>query len=78
MPMRDYVCSNCGHTHEELFRTTEFQPEAIQCPGCGGRASMAMSKTSFILKGSGWYAKDYSPRPVNQCGGSCGHHGDEK
>ncbi len=30
------------------------------CPSCGGTMSKMISSTSFVLKGSGWYATDYA------------------
>ncbi len=30
------------------------------CPACGGRLKKMISNTSFILKGTGWYATDYA------------------
>jgi predicted nucleic acid-binding Zn ribbon protein len=29
------------------------------CPSCGGALNKLISHTSFILKGTGWYATDY-------------------
>ena len=30
------------------------------CPSCGGKMKKMISNTSFVLKGSGWYATDYA------------------
>jgi predicted nucleic acid-binding Zn ribbon protein len=30
------------------------------CPSCGGAMKKMISSTSFVLKGSGWYATDYA------------------
>lgn len=30
------------------------------CPGCGGKLRKMISNTSFVLKGTGWYATDYA------------------
>jgi len=35
------------------------KPLAI-CPSCGGTMTKLISNTSFVLKGSGWYATDYA------------------
>jgi len=34
-------------------------PVLDKCPTCGGPISKLVSRTSFQLKGSGWYATDY-------------------
>ena len=31
-----------------------------KCPDCGGSVRKLMSNTSFVLKGTGWYATDYA------------------
>jgi predicted nucleic acid-binding Zn ribbon protein len=30
------------------------------CPDCGGEVKKLISNTSFVLKGTGWYATDYA------------------
>lgn len=30
------------------------------CPDCGGKMKKMISNTSFVLKGTGWYATDYA------------------
>ncbi len=29
------------------------------CPDCGGKMKKIISNTTFVLKGTGWYATDY-------------------
>ena len=61
MPLYEYRCPNCGHAFEKLQKVTAPHPE---CPSCGTQAERRMSRTSFRLKGAGWYATDYaSARP---------------
>jgi putative FmdB family regulatory protein len=60
MPIREYMCRECGEVYEWFYRTTEKQKKVSRCRKCGGKADMVLSKTSFILKGSGWYATDYA------------------
>ena len=31
-----------------------------KCPDCGGKLKKMISNTSFVLKGTGWYATDYA------------------
>ncbi len=30
------------------------------CPDCGGKMKKIISNTTFVLKGTGWYATDYA------------------
>jgi len=57
MPVYEYRCGKCGHEFEELQRITAAPIR--KCPQCGKHAvERLISKTSFILKGSGWYKTD--------------------
>lgn len=60
MPIYEYACSKCGKHHEIMQRITEA-PLTI-CPKCGGQMKKLISSTSFVLKGTGWYATDYGSR----------------
>ncbi len=31
-----------------------------KCPDCAGKLKKMISNTSFVLKGTGWYATDYA------------------
>jgi putative FmdB family regulatory protein len=57
MPIYEYNCKQCG-VFEVTRRITE-SPLTI-CPTCGGDIHRLISVTSFVLKGSGWYATDYA------------------
>ncbi len=57
MPIYEYHCSHCG-TFETMQRITE--PPLKRCPTCKGKVERMVSRTSFILKGNGWYATDYA------------------
>ncbi len=37
-----------------------FDPPLVTCPKCKGSLKKVISNTSFILKGTGWYATDYA------------------
>lgn len=58
MPIYEYHCPSCGRHHEIMQKITE-EPLAV-CPACGKRMKKLISNTSFVLKGSGWYATDYA------------------
>ncbi|MGH7933308.1 MAG: FmdB family zinc ribbon protein [Candidatus Binataceae bacterium] len=57
MPIYEYQCAKCG-VFEVTQRITE--PSLKKCPTCKGKVERLISHTSFILKGSGWYATDYA------------------
>jgi len=60
MPIYEYVCQKCGH-HLEVLQKMSDDP-LTKCPECKGKLEKIFSQTSFQLKGSGWYASDYTNR----------------
>jgi putative FmdB family regulatory protein len=61
MPVYEYACGKCGHEFEAGQRITE--PPLKTCPRCRARRlKRLISQTSFVLKGSGWYADLYSSK----------------
>ena len=56
MPIYEYQCDNCG-VFEYSQRIVEDPLK--KCPTCKGKVKRLISNTSFMLKGSGWYATDY-------------------
>lgn len=60
MPIYEYVCQKCGH-HLEVMQKMSDKPLS-KCPECKGKLEKIFSQTSFQLKGSGWYATDYTSR----------------
>jgi putative FmdB family regulatory protein len=57
MPIYEYVCKKCGE-FEVTQRITE--PALRKCPTCKAKVERILSRSSFVLKGSGWYATDYA------------------
>ena len=57
MPIYEYKCPKCG-VFEATKRITE--PPLKRCPTCKSKVERLLSRTSFVLKGSGWYATDYA------------------
>jgi putative FmdB family regulatory protein len=57
MPIYEYQCDKCG-----VFEVTQRITESAlkRCPTCKGKVERIISQTSFVLKGSGWYATDYA------------------
>jgi putative FmdB family regulatory protein len=55
----EYECLTCHETVEAKQSVKDSPKRLLFCPGCGKVRAVKklISKTSFILKGSGW-AKD--------------------
>jgi len=63
MPIYEYACEKCGHEFEREQRITDAPVKT--CPSCRSRkVRRLISRTAFVLKGSGWYSDLYaSPKP---------------
>jgi len=59
MPIYEYKCNKCG-----VFEAMQGIKETPlkKCPTCKSKVERQMSRGSFILKGSGWYATDYAKK----------------
>ena len=66
MPVYEYQCTACGHEFEREQRISEDPIK--KCPKCGkAKAKRLISRTSFVLKGGGWYGDLYaSPKPSGE------------
>ena len=63
MPVYEYECPACEKVHEVQQRMAD--DPLSQCPECEGPVKKIMSRSSFALKGGGWYADGYSStKPV--------------
>jgi putative FmdB family regulatory protein len=59
MPVYEYACEKCGHEFEAEQRISDDPIRT--CPKCRARkVKRLISRTSFVLKGSGWYSDLYS------------------
>jgi len=58
MPVYEYECPKCDKILEVQQKMTDA-PLAV-CPECGGKVKKLISRSSFQLKGGGWYADGYS------------------
>lgn len=58
MPIYEYVCEKCGD-HLEVIQKVGDAP-LKRCKKCRGKLEKIISRTSFQLKGSGWYVSDYA------------------
>lgn len=60
MPIYEYECAQCSGLTEVFQKVSDPAPES--CPSCQAKGSLSkvVSRTSFQLKGGGWYADLYS------------------
>ena len=59
MPVYEYICKGCDHEFERQQRISDSPIR--KCPACGAmKAKRLISRTSFVLKGGGWYSDLYS------------------
>ena len=59
MPIYEYECKKCG-VFEAMQKITDAPLK--KCPTCKGKVERIVSRTSFVLKGSGWYQTDYAKK----------------
>lgn len=62
MPIYEYACKKCGAEFEVSQRITDEPLKRATCPACEKRVAVIklISRSSFHLKGSGWYVTDYA------------------
>ncbi|HQI81855.1 MAG TPA: zinc ribbon domain-containing protein [Deltaproteobacteria bacterium] len=60
MPIYEYKCLKCNSEFEAMQKFSDAPLN--KCPTCGGKAKRLISRSSFQLKGSGWYMTDYAKR----------------
>lgn len=60
MPIYEYVCDKCGKLNDVLQKMNDPPPD--RCAGCGakGKLTKVVSRSSFVLRGGGWYSDLYS------------------
>ncbi len=75
MPIYEYSCSNCGKVVDVLQKRDD--PAPAECENCHSEGKMVrmVSRTSFVLKGGGWYSDLYGSSkkdsdPSNAASGS--------
>ncbi|HCL86328.1 MAG TPA: FmdB family transcriptional regulator [Comamonadaceae bacterium] len=61
MPIYAYQCGSCGHAKDVLQKIADAP--LTTCPACGADAfAKQLTAPGFQLKGTGWYATDFSGR----------------
>ncbi|MDY0132121.1 MAG: zinc ribbon domain-containing protein [Desulforegulaceae bacterium] len=64
MPIYEYGCKNCGKVDEVIHGFSEEGPQT--CRFCGkGPVKKLISRSSFHLKGTGWYVTDYADKKTS-------------
>ena len=65
MPIYEYKCPDCGKVFEAIQKFSDSPLET--CIHCSGKnIEKLISRSSFVLKGSGWYATDYAKKGKNK------------
>ena len=66
MPIYEYKCQVCGYSFEMVQKISAPTPECENTVVsgsverlCGGRCKKLISKSSFSLKGGGWFKDGY-------------------
>ena len=67
MPIYEYHCHGCDKDMEII---QQGQGVRRKCPECGGKLEKLVSRTSFQLKGGGWYDQGYSSSGSGKPSGS--------
>ena len=64
MPIYEFRCNKCSQDVELLMKMSD--PPPANCPSCHTEGSLIkrISKTSFVLKGGGWYETDFKTPPA--------------
>src|SRR6204780_4464219 len=75
MPIYEYKCPKCGVV--EVMQGIK-EASLKKCPNCKSKVERMISSSSFVLKGSGWYATDYAKKstpPADTSSASNGTNG---
>ena len=64
MPLYEYRCLKCGRVSEVLQRLSDRPLR--KCEICSGQLKKLISRTSFQLKGGGWFSHGYGTAPAKQ------------
>ena len=67
MPIYEYRCTSCRHTFEVIQKLSDA-PVAT-CAHCSGPLEKLFSRTSFHLKGGGWFNNDYGASQTQSLAG---------
>lgn len=60
MPIYEYQCDGCNAVFEVFQKVSDPAPASHACGST--QVHRILSNTSFVLKGTGWYATDYGDK----------------
>jgi putative FmdB family regulatory protein len=60
MPIYEYQCQQCAAVTEKIQKLSD--KPLTKCEACGGKLVKLLSRTAFVLKGSGWYKDGYGAK----------------
>ncbi len=61
MPIYEYICNDCGKEFELMRKFSD--PPVDACVHCSGKkVEKLISRSSFVLKGGGWGATNYTKK----------------
>jgi putative FmdB family regulatory protein len=63
MPIYEYLCEGCQQVFEVMQSIHDKPPAEHSCGST--QVKRILSRSSFILKGTGWYATDYMKKPAS-------------
>lgn len=55
MPLYEYKCTNPDCEYELEIQQSLNDKPLTECPECKEKFERLISKTSFVLKGNGWF-----------------------
>jgi putative FmdB family regulatory protein len=70
MPIYEYACQSREKTIDVLQKISDPTPAACTACGAEGTLSRVVSRSSFVLKGGGWYSDLYSSTKKESSGAS--------
>lgn len=75
MPLYEYQCQSCHKIQEVMQKFSD--PALTHCSQCDGELKKIISRSSFVLNGSGWHHTDYKSSGASKappaCAASCEH-----
>lgn len=73
MPIYEYRCKKCGEQFEVIQKFSDRPLRS--CRSCKGRLEKLISRSSFALKGGGWYAEGYGASKTRSGSGTSSSEG---
>jgi putative FmdB family regulatory protein len=72
MPIYEYNCEKCGKMVDVLQKMNDPAPKKCEACGAKGKMTRVVSRTSFVLKGGGWYSDLYGSKKKDSTSASSG------